>query len=155
MAEDKKLQNAKQTYQALLAEINRRDWTCDPDEENLTVRIDVSGDDLPLHFIFQVEADAEIVSMYSPLGITIAEDKRLEVALAACLASNSVVDGNFDYNVGKGRLVYRLTAPFHDHAIEPEHFGFMFDCGCAVVDHYNDRFLALNKGMLSLDDFAN
>lgn len=82
-----------------------------------------------------------------------AEDKRMEGAIVTCVANFGMVDGSFDYDVADGTIVFRMTASFRESVIGDGLFQYMISCSCAMVDAYNDKFLAINKGILSVEDF--
>jgi len=81
------------------------------------------------------------------------EDKRMEGAIATCVASFGMADGSFDYDLAVGRIVFRMTASFRESVIGEGLFQYMISCACAMVDEYNDKFLAIDKGLMSINDF--
>ena len=66
-----------------------------------------------------------------------------------------MVDGNFDYDISDGSIVFRLTAFYRGSKIGKGLFHYLIDCTCATVDDYNDKFLALNNGTLTLEAFID
>ncbi len=77
----------------------------------------------------------------------------MEGAIACCAASFGMADGNFDYDLSDGSIVFRLTASFIDSVIGDGLLQYMITSDCAVVDNYNDKFLAIDKGLISIADF--
>lgn len=154
MADEKKTALAQQVYRDLCAALDRKDWNYEKDEEKLIIHFRVSGDDIPISMIVLVDADRQLIRVMSPMPFEIAEDKRIEGAIATCVASFGMADGNFDYDFGEGTIMFRMTASFRDSQIGDTLFYYLIDCSCTMVDKYNDQFLALNKGMLSINDFV-
>lgn len=155
MADEKNLMLAQQVYKTLCEAIERREWTYDKDEEKLLVHFGVNGDDLPMRFILIVDADRQLIRLMSPMPFKMSEDKRMEGALATCAASFGMVDGSFDYDLSDGEIVFRMTASFRESVIGDGLFQYMISCSCAMVDKYNEQFLALDKGVLSINDFLS
>ncbi len=155
MADEKNLMIAQQVYKTLCEAIERREWTYDKDEEKLLVHFGVNGDDLPMRFILIVDADRQLIRLMSPMPFKMSEDKRMEGALATCAASFGMVDGSFDYDLSDGGIVFRMTASFRESVIGDGLFQYMISCSCAMVDKYNEQFLALDKGVLSINDFLS
>ena len=153
MADEKVVKHAIQVYKTLCAAIERREWKYDKDDEQLVVHFSVNGDDIPMQFILIVDADRQLVRLMSPLPFKISEAKRMEGAIATCVASYGMNDGNFDYDLSDGTIRFRLTASFRDSVIGEELFQYMISYSCSAVDEYNDRFLALDKGLMSINDF--
>ena len=82
-----------------------------------------------------------------------AKNKRLDLAIATCVASYGLSDGSFDYDITTGRIFFRLTVCFRNSTIGDGLFTYLVGVSSAVVDKYNDKFFAISKGLLSVDDF--
>lgn len=153
MVDEKKMELAKQVYQTLCEAIERREWNFGKDEERLLVHFGVSGDDIPMQFILIVDAERQLIRLMSPMPFKMSESKRMEGAIATCAASFGMADGSFDYDLSDGTIVFRMTASFRESLIGEGLFQYMISCSCAMVDKYNDQFLALDKGIMSITDF--
>ncbi len=153
MVDEKKMELAKQVYQTLCEAIERREWNFGKDEEKLLVHFGVSGDDIPMQFILIVDAERQLIRLMSPMPFKMSESKRMEGAIATCAASFGMADGSFDYDLSDGTIVFRMTASFRESLIGDGLFQYMISCSCAMVDKYNDQFLALDKGIMSITDF--
>ena len=152
MVDEKKMELAKQVYQTLCEAIERREWNFGKDEEKLLVHFGVSGDDIPMQFILIVDAERQLIRLMSPMPFKMSESKRMEGAIATCAASFGMADGSFDYDLSDGTIVFRMTASFRESLIGEGLFQYMISCSCAMVDKYNDQFLALDKGIMSITD---
>lgn len=153
MADEKKMELAKQVYQTLCKAIERRKWNFGKDEEKLLVHFGVNGNDIQMQFILIVDAERQLIRLMSPMPFKMSESKRMEGAIAACAASFGMVDGSFDYDLSDGTIVFRMTASFRESLIGEGLFQYMISCSCAMVDKYNDQFFALDKGIMSITDF--
>ena len=153
MVDEKKMELAKQVYQTLCEAIERREWNFGKDEEKLLVHFGVSGDDIPMQFILIVDAERQLIRLMSPMPFKMSESKRMEGAIATCAASFGMADGSFDYDLSDGTIVFRMTASFRESLIGEGLFQYMITCSCAMVDKYNDQFLTLDKGIMSITDF--
>lgn len=153
MVDETKVVLAKKVYDTICAAIERREWKYQKDDERLVINFGVNGDDIPMQFIMVVDVERQLVRMMSPMPFKMAEDKRMEGAIVTCVANFGMVDGSFDYDVADGTIVFRMTASFRESVIGDGLFQYMISCSCAMVDEYNDKFLAINKGILSVEDF--
>lgn len=77
----------------------------------------------------------------------------MEGAIATCVVNYGMADGSFDYDLSDGKIVFRMTVSFRESQLGEGLFQYMIDCSCAMADKYNDRLLALDKGLMSLSDF--
>lgn len=153
MMDENKIILAKQVYQTLCEAIERRGWSFEKDEERLLVHFGVRGEDIPIQLVLVVDIKRQLIRVLSPLPFKMSEEKRMEGAIAACAASYGMIDGSFDYDIFDGSITFRMTASFMESIIGEGLFQYMISCCCAMVDKYNDRFLALDKGSISITDF--
>ena len=144
---------AKSVYNTLCETLDKRDWNYEKHIEDLVITFSVSGNDLPLKFILKIDEDRQLIRLFSPLPFEVNEDKRMEMAIATTAATFGLPDGSFDYDITRGRISFRLTATFRESKIGEELFDYLVVCSSVVVDQYNDKFFALSKGYMSLEDF--
>lgn len=150
-----KTASAKKVYDTLCAAIESNNWRYEKDEENWAIIFTVSGEDLPLQFIIFIDTDRQLIRLLSPLSFKMSEDKRIEGAIATCAVTYALADGSFDYDISDGTIAFRMTASFLDSVIGEELLRYMIFCACITVDKYNDKFLALNKGLIGIDEFID
>ena len=151
MADKKML--AQQVYQTVCAALEARDWKYKKEEADLLVRSGVRGDDLPIEFVIAVDEERQLIRVLSPLPFKMSEDNRVDGAIAVCAANFGMVDGSFDYDLANGRIVFRMTASFRESTIGQLLIQYMISCTIAMVDEYNDKFLALNSGVMKVEAF--
>ena len=151
MADKKML--AQQVYQTVCAALEDRDWNFEKEESDLLVHFGVRGDDIPIQFIIAVDEERQLIRVMSPLPFKMSEDNRVEGAIAVCAANFGMVDGSFDYDLTDGRIVFRMTVSFRESTIGQLLIQYMISCTIAMVDEYNDKFLALNSGVMKVEDF--
>lgn len=154
MADAIKMAAAQKVYATVCAALDERGWTYDRDDEHLVVRTGAKTEDLPVHHVFMVDAERQFLRVASPIPLEMAEDKRAEGAIVTSVATMGLPDGNFDYNLQTGRIAFRITACFRGSEIGKGLVHYFIDRTNAVVDHYNDRFEAVNSGKMSVADFV-
>ncbi len=153
MADEKQLALANNVYKTLCAVIEKREWTYKKIEPDLIVFFIVQGEDIPMQFVMAVDAERQLIRVSSMLPFHFPEDKRIEGAVATCVASYGLTEGGFDYDISNGEVEFRLTSSFYESLIGEDLFQHMIDLSCATVDAYNDKLLALSKGLVGIDDF--
>ena len=113
----------------------------------------VNGDDLPMQYIIFADVDRQLLRLLSPLPFDMAEDKRIDGAIATCHATYGLMDGGFDYDLSNGEIAFRMTSAFLDNELPVSVVQYMIDFAGYVVDKFNDKFFALNKGFLTIEKF--
>ena len=52
-----------------------------------------------------------------------------------------------------GQLFFRLTVCYRNSTIGDGLFDYLVGVSSLIVDKYNDKFFAISKGLMSIDDF--
>lgn len=144
---------AQAMFETLCTALDNRSWKYKRDDEDLVVTFCVNGDDLPMDFIVMVNKDVPFVQVFSRLPFSFPEDKRVDGAIAVAVANWGYVNGCFEYDIAGGTVTFKLAQCFTDSTIGDQCFQYMFSVSCNMVDEYNDKFLSLSKGIMSLTDF--
>lgn len=155
MANEKDLKLAKTIYDQICAVMDERNWKYNKFEEKGVVRFTVVGEDIPMEFIAHVDVERQLVSLLSQLPFKFAEDKRMEGAIVTSCANYAIVDGCFQYDITDGEILFKLTSSYRDSLISNETISYMVSCSLAVVDEFNDKFLMVSKGVMSIEDFLS
>lgn len=153
MAEEMNMLKAKQVFNTMINMLDTRGWHYDKFEDDLVIRSGVKGDDLPIEFIVLVKPKQQVVQFLSRLPFTMPEDKRVDGALAVCVANYGLIDGSFDYDLAEGTLTYRLTSSYRESTLGEDLFEYMIVCAASTVDNYNDKFFMVAKGMMTIQQF--
>ena len=153
MAKEMNMQKAKEVFGTLVNMLDNRGWKYEKHEEDLVIKSGVKGDDLPVEFIVLVNPRNEVVQFYSAMPFNVPEDKRLDAALAVCVANYGLVDGSFDYDLSDGEIRFRLTCSYRESTLSEELFEYMIMVSASTVDQYNDKFFMLAKGMMTVQQF--
>ena len=144
---------AARAFNRIDAYMKAKDWKYDKDVEEFRFTYQVGGDDLPMRFTLFVDAEREMIRSLSFLPFDFAEDKRIEGAVAVCVANYGMVNGCFAYDISDGTVFHKLAVSYKDTEVTDEMITYIMGLGMAMVDKYNDRFFALNKGYISIADF--
>ena len=154
MADDKMLR-AQRVFETMCQSLDARNWHYNRIEGELAIESGAQGDDLPMEIRVRVDADRQLITLLSHIPYVVPEDKRLDVAIAVGSVNSGIVDGSFDYNITNGHIFFRLTSSFIESEVGGELFTYMLNCSFSTIDEYNDKFLMLGKGMLSVKDFIS
>lgn len=135
--------------------LDDRDWhyQTEEQEDKLLIRLRVTGDDLPMDITFIANSRKQCVEIFSSMPFHIAEDKRIDAALAVSIVNNSLINGTFDFDIKDGEMHFRVNQSYVDATIGVDTMTYLFSIVVNTVDDYNDKFLMLGKGMLSWESF--
>ena len=147
------MEKAKEVFDALVDMLDTRDWKYDKFEEDLVIKSGIKGEDLPIEFLIVVKPKNQVVQLLSRLPFQIPEDKRVDAAIAVCVANNGLVDGSFDYDIGDGDITFRLTCSYRESFLSADLFEYMILVSAGTIDDYNDKFFMIAKDMMSVQQF--
>ena len=155
MAEQKNLEQAQAAFATLCQALDKHEWHYKKNEEELTIESGAQGDDLPMEITVKIDPNRDLVLLISHIPFVIQDDKRLDVAIAVSAVNNALVDGCFDYDISSGHMFFRMTNSFLESKLSEDVFMYMLLCSCQTIDEYNDKFLMLAKGMVSIQQFLS
>ena len=146
-------ERAKELYERMCKYLEEKGLKFKREDDDLVIHFMMTGDDIPMLFILIIDADRELIRLISPLSFKFDEDKRLDGAIATCYVSNRLADGSFDFDISDGSVSFRMTASFRNSRIGEDLIDYMIACSSFTVDEYNDKFLAINRGLIGIMDF--
>ncbi|MBO5778777.1 MAG: hypothetical protein J6R82_04330 [Clostridia bacterium] len=155
MTDENKMMQAKAVFANICDSLDARSWHYDKNEEGLSIRCSVSSDDLPIELVIQVDSPRYLLMLLSKIPFTTPEDKRLDLAIAVSIVNNRLVDGCFDYDVKSGNMFFRMTNSYMDSKIGDDVFSYMILCSASTIDNYNEKFMLLAKGIITLEKFMD
>lgn len=150
-----KLQKAKIIFKTMVQALKKADWKFDEHEDDLVIVSGYTGDDFPIRYIMCVDPKRDCVTFRSDNIVTFPENLRIEGALATCVANCGMVFGHFDYDIDDGKLVYTMSDSYADCDVGDEFFMRMMGTAVSTVDHYNDKFMMLAKGIIDIKKFID
>ena len=147
------MEKAREVYDSLIRMLDERDWKYDKYDEKLMIKSGIKGEDLPIEFLMVVRPKQQVIQLLSRVPATMPEDKRVEGALAVCVANNGLVNGSFDYDIGDGEITFRLTTSYRETELSADLLEYMIMVSAGTIDDYNDKFFMISKNMMSIQDF--
>lgn len=150
---DVNMTKAREVYSTILKMLDAKKFKYERHDEDLLIKSGIRGEDLPVEFVMLVLPKNEVVQFISSMPFRIAEDKRVECALAVAIANYGLVNGSFDFDLSDGEIRFRLTSSYRDSTLGKDLFEYMMMVGASTVDNYNDKFLMLSKGIITIEQF--
>ena len=145
------MEKAKKIYETVMKTFDGMGWTYDRYDEELCVVSGVKSDDHPNRFSISEYEKNQLIRLVSTLPFNVPEDKRIDIALAVCAISDSIIDGSFDYNIFDGEISFRLTSSYRESEISTDLIEYMIGVSTSTVDAYNDKLFAICKGYMTLE----
>ena len=134
---------AKQMYARVVEAFGGKGWRYQEHEDDLRVEMRV-----------RIYPKIEAICVTAPMSFKMPEDKRLDGAIAVCVANYGLICGGFDYDINDGEISYRLSLLYTDTDVSCEAITDMIGLTVSTSDNYNDKFFMLAKGMMTIEDFV-
>lgn len=153
MSDEKVMKSALSVYETACRALDAKEWKYKRHDDDLVISCGARGEDLPMDLLIVVNPRAQVVSVLSPMPYKITEDKRVEAAMAVCVANYGFINGSFDYDISDGEIRFRMVSSFRESILSEELINYMLMVTASTVDDYNDKFLAVSTGIMSLEQF--
>lgn len=156
MITEKQKKAAKTVYDTLIRYLDKESLkyeVIDMDNEDYMVKLGIRGDDLPMEFFIVVNTERGIIMLKSPEFTTFSEDKIDVAAKAICAINYELADGSYAINLETGSVMWTITSCFRGSLIGEDVIEYLIGMSAAVVDNYNEKFMMLDLGILSFEEF--
>lgn len=145
--------DSKKAYETVIVSFDAMNWHYNRDDKEQTITCKVKGDDLTMNILYKVIPDREIMYVKSAMPFTVAQDKLMPMCVAATIANYTMLNGSFELDISDGYLGFKIVTPFYGSEVTQELCTYMINLTCRMVDIYNDKFLAVAEGRMSLNEF--
>lgn len=139
MADKNEMISANRVYGSLLNIVRKNKYDFDDDEEIMTVNFDVKREASFIPFTITIDAERQLIRLYSPLDVQIDENNRFESCVNICRCSCELDMGSFDYDLYSGSIEFRMATSFNGSLISDKQIENMISYTCGVVKKYTDR----------------
>ncbi len=114
----------------------------------------VDKNDIPITLIIRIPYGAERIMYLAQMPGTMEKSKILDGAVATCMVNDVIAVGNFDYDVMKGNTFFRYGyCTYGGIMLDEEAFAGLTRIIVLTIELYNEKFLMLADGRLTLEEF--
>ncbi len=145
--------DARKTYEMLCNTLDGIKWHYQRDDEHMVVTTSAVGEDLTIRLRIVVSEQRNLMYVKSPMPYKVPESARAIVSSAVNVANYSMLNGCFEYDMRSGYLAFRAVVPFEGSIISDKVCKYLVMLACQMVDKFNDKFLSLAKGNMTLEEF--
>lgn len=141
MADKNKMLSADRVYTSLLEIVKRYKYDFDDDDEIMTVNFDVQYSSDLVPFTVTVDAERQLIRLYSPLGVKVDENIKFESAALICKFSHEIENGSLDYDLYSGSVEFRMATSFNGSLISDSLLEDMISYTCFIVIKYTAKLI--------------
>jgi hypothetical protein len=100
-----------------------------------------------------VRDERQVVQLISPMPFRVPDDKIIDLAVAIAKVNDRLLNGSFDLDLSTGRISFRITESYIDSILGKGLFEYLLVVAMHTVDDYNDKFMMISKGLISIENF--
>lgn len=146
------MEMARSIYESACSALDKLELNYRKIEEDLVILLGLRGDDMNHDMIFSVDEKREVIRLLEKMPFEIDPARSADVASAVCLVNDRLVLGGFTYNMEE-RLAFEVAQAYTGSLVGEETIKRLLFALVGTVEEYDDKFMALNKGYLKVDDF--
>ena len=143
---------AKVCFETIKSTLDGIKWNYDVKEDFL-IATSANGDNMAIPLFIGIDADKPAIYIHSPMPYKVSADNVDKIARAVCEANFSMLIGSFDLDTRNNRIVFKATLPFMESLISEATCKYMILLACYMADRFNLKFLELDKGDITLEQF--
>ena len=145
---EKYRKEAEQTFDTFCGLLDHIGWKYRADRNSLGISTGASGEDLPMEIVLRFNPAIGRFFLMSQMPVTMKEEKRIDAAL---VVNEFNKDKKLDFE--SGRIFFKVTQCFVGCRVSEELCSFLLQFSLKFIDDYNDKFLMLNNGLISTEQF--
>lgn len=148
-----KFDEAKILFGTLCQALDKMGWKYNKEEheDHFAVYTSAVGDDLNIKLAIRIDVDRQVMYLKSPMPFTVPEELREVMAKALIMANWSMLNGSFEMDFSDGFVAFKMIVPYMDSIISAEVCRYMILLSCNMADKFNDKFDAICKSQMTLD----
>jgi len=147
------MEMAKSVYERVATTLDNMELNYQRHDEDLVITLGMRGEDMDHDMLLIVREKNAVFSFLERLPFHLDPQKADEIAKAVCNINNQLVLGGFTYEAGADTMNFELSIPYNGSLIGEETIRRILVNAVKTVEAYDDKFLALNKGYISSEEF--
>ena len=149
---EQNMEMGKAIYESLCSVLDKMGVHYKKVEDDLVIAFGYKGEDMNHDLIIAVNVRQEAIQLIEKLPFEISAERATDVACAVCYVNDQILSGKFTYNM-EDRLSFEVTQIFTGSLIGEEALHRMIMTLIITVENYDDKFMALNKGYIKVEEF--
>lgn len=125
------------------------------DEGERSIILQLTGEDFPMTTLFHVEDEAERTFVFSKMPFEIQKEKLVDLVMAVNYINQVLAIGTFCVDLDKMYCSFESNEIFTGlEGFNAEYAERVIMVAFSAIEKYNDKLFAINKGLMTVKDFA-
>ncbi len=123
--------------------------------EKNTVLVTITGNDFPVTLMFTADPGKQRIETYSEIPFVVRTEKTVDLALACAAINGRIAYGKFCLYPDRNLCTYENSEYLTGlEGFSAAYGGALVAPAYSIVEEYNEKLYAVNKGLLSVREFV-
>ena len=146
-------ERAKAAYKAITSFLDESNLKYESRPNENVAFVTITGEDFPVTLMFTVRSEAQRVETYSQIPVEIKSEKAVDVAMACAAINNRIAYGKFCLYFDQNICTYENSEYINGlEGFTSEYGRRIVGPAYSIVEAYNDKIYAVNRGVLSVKE---
>ena len=100
-----------------------------------------------------VDPEEALLGVVVQLRVTFPKERLEDAAMATCYIGCGLIDGNFELDMGMGKIAYRISAYYKECRVKENLIRILLGRSRFAMEHCDGQLAALAKGEITLAEF--
>ena len=151
-----KKERADAVYKCLCDYMRGEGYKYQADEANRTVALQLTGADFPMLTTFKVEEEPERTFVYSKMPFEVQKERVVDMVMATTYVNQLLAIGTFCVDIENCVCSFESNESYVGlHGFNKEWAERVVMSAFAAIEKYNDKLYDVNRGYITVRDFAS
>lgn len=150
-----KRERADAVYKCFCGFLDGKGYKYRADVSERSIILQFSGEDFPMTALFRVEEENERVFVYSKLPFEMQRSKHVDLVMATTYINQVLPIGTFCVDADERACSFESCEVYAGlSGFSAEYAERVIMSAFSAIEKYNDKLFAVNKGLMSVKEFA-
>lgn len=151
-----KKERADAVFACFCAFLDAKQFKYQKDETERSIILQLTGEDFPMTTLFKVEEEHERMFIFSKIPFELQKDKAVDLVMATTYINQVLAVGTFCVDLDNGYCSFESNEIFTGlEGFDAAYAERVVMSAFSAVEKYNDKLFAINKGLMTVKEFAS
>ncbi len=150
-----KKERADAVFSCFCAYLDGKNYKYGKDESERSIVLQLTGEDFPMTVLFKVEEENERTFVFSKIPFEVQKEKLVDLVMATTYINQVLAVGTFCVDLDNDYCSYESNEIFTGLSGFGEAYAEQVILSAfSAIEKYNDKLFAINKGLMTVKEFA-
>lgn len=150
-----KAERADAVYKCLCDFLDGKNFKYGKEEGDRAIILQITGEDFPMTALFKVEEENERTFIFSKIPFEVQKEKLVDMVLATTYINQVLAVGTFCVDFDNYYCSFESNEVYTGlSGFSPAYAERVIVSAFSAIEKYNDKLFAINKGLMTVKEFA-